>query len=339
MKFLIAGFGSIGRRHFRNLLSLGERDIVLYRTHHSTLDENELAGFPVETDLRVALAYGPEAVIISNPTALHLDVAIPAAQCGCHLLIEKPISHSRARLDELQQAVKQNGTQVLVGFQFRFHPGLGQVKKLLQHRAIGDPYSVRAHWGEYLPAWHPWEDYKQGYAARLELGGGVLLTLSHPFDYLRWLFGEVDSVTAVTTCDGLNMPVEDLAEILLRFKSGLMGSVHLDYLQRPTSHWLEIIGSKGTMRWDNSDGSVRLAQAGKDGAISAWQDYPPPVGFERNSMFLEELRHFIDLVRGKAKPACTLNDGVMALDIALAALASAQQGQVIHPSEVKKSRA
>jgi len=129
MRVMIAGFGSIGRRHFRNLLALGEKDIVLYRTHHSTLPEAELAGFPVETDLRAALAYEPQAVIISNPTALHLDVAIPAAQCGCHLLVEKPISHSMARLDELQQAVKQNNVRVLVGYQFRFHPGLRLLKK------------------------------------------------------------------------------------------------------------------------------------------------------------------------------------------------------------------
>ncbi len=78
MKFLIAGLGSIGRRHLRNLLALGERDILLYRTHHSSLPDDELAGFPVETDLEAALAHQPDAVIVSNPTALHLQVAIPA---------------------------------------------------------------------------------------------------------------------------------------------------------------------------------------------------------------------------------------------------------------------
>ena len=92
MKFLIAGFGSIGRRHLRNLQALGERDILLYRSHHSTLPDEEIAGLPVETDLKAALAHHPDAVIISNPTALHLDVAIPAAQAGCAILLEKPIA-------------------------------------------------------------------------------------------------------------------------------------------------------------------------------------------------------------------------------------------------------
>ncbi len=325
MRVLIAGFGSIGRRHFRNLLALGERDIILYRTHHSTLPDDELAGFPVETDLRAALAYEPQAVIISNPTALHLDVAIPAAQCGCHLLIEKPLSHSMARLDELQQAVAQNGVRVLVGYQFRFHPGLQQLRELLHSQAIGVPQSVHAHWGEYLPAWHPWEDYKQAYASRPELGGGVVLTLSHPLDYLHWLFGEVEALATFTTQNGLDIPVEDQADIILRFKSGVQGNVHLDYIQRPASHWLEIIGTRGTIRWDNSNGVLRLAQVGKDGNATSWQEFSPPEGFERNTMFLDELRHFKDVVDGTASPACSLQDGVSALRLALSAL----QGQMI----------
>jgi predicted dehydrogenase len=325
MKYLIAGFGSIGRRHFRNLLTLGERDILVYHTHQSTLPDDELEGFPVESDLRVALAYEPDAVIISNPTALHLDVAIPSAQCGCHLLIEKPISHSLARLDELEGAAQQNQCRVLIGYQFRFHPGLQQVKKLLDEGAIGKPVSAHAHWGEYLPNWHPWEDYKHGYAARPELGGGVVLTLSHPLDYLRWLLGEVESLSAFTGRVGLNLPVEDTAEIALRYTSGALGSIHLDYLQRPASHWLEIIGTLGSLRWDNADGLVRLTRVGAQDKAVSQQEFYPPEGFGRNWMFLDELRHFCEVASGKAEPVCTLQDGIQSLRLSLRALASSQQ--------------
>ncbi|MEA2008366.1 MAG: Gfo/Idh/MocA family oxidoreductase, partial [Chloroflexota bacterium] len=196
MKFLIVGFGSIGRRHFHNLLALGYEDIMFYRSHKGTLEDDELKDFPVETDLEAALAHKPDAVIISNPTALHLDVAIPAAQAGCHILLEKPISHNMERVAEFQEVVEQSGSQVLVGFQFRFHPGLRRIKRLLVQKAIGRPLSVRAHWGNYLPDWHPWENYQKSFSARADLGGGVLLTLSHPLDYLRWLLGEIDSVWA-----------------------------------------------------------------------------------------------------------------------------------------------
>ena len=316
MKFLIAGFGSIGRRHLRNLLSLGESDILLYRTRHSTLPDDEIAAYPVETDLWAALAHRPDAVIIANPTALHLDVAIPAAEQGCHLLMEKPIAHNLERVSELQAALVRGGGKLLVGFQLRFHPTLQKAQALILEGAIGKPYSARAHWGEYLPNWHPWEDYRQSYAAREDLGGGVLRTLCHPFDYLRMLLGEYNVACALGGALGdLGLEVEDCAEVGLRFASGAIGSVHLDYLQQPPSHTLEIDGTSGTLRWDNASGALTLLRAGAPNA----ETFLPPDGFERNWLFLDELRNFIAAARGEAKPLCTLADGERALQIVLEA--------------------
>ncbi len=330
MKFMIAGLGSIGRRHFRNLLALGERAIVLYRTHQATLPDDELAGFPVETDLERALAHRPDAVIVSNPTALHLDVAIPAARAGCHLFLEKPVSHSLERLDELEEALRQGGGRALVGFQFRFHPTLRMAAESVRSGGIGKVVSARAHWGEYLPNWHPWEDYRQGYAARQDLGGGVILTLCHPLDYLRFIVGEVGALWAFAGSLGeLGLGVEDTAEIGLRFTSGAVGSVHLDYLQRPPTHRLEVVGTRGTLRWDNADGVLQVYQADPaDGRAAEWQSFPPPEGFERNTMFLDQLRHFIAVVRGEQPPVCTLQDGVRALELALAAHRSDAQNTI-----------
>jgi len=328
VKFLIAGSGSIGRRHLRNLLTLGERDILLYRTHQSTLPDKELAPFPFETDLHAALAHKPDAVIISNPTSMHLQVAIPAAEAGCHLLIEKPVSHSLEGLDDLAQAVKSNACQVLVGFQFRFHPGLQKTAELLGQAAIGRPLSARAHWGEYLPGWHPWEDYRQGYSARPDLGGGVILTLSHPLDYLRWLLGDINTLWCFSASTGeLGLDVEDTAEIGLQFAGGVIGSVHLDYNQRPPAHHLEIIGTQGVLRWDNTDGAVHLYR--EDASSPSDEIFPPPDGFERNQLFLAEMRHFIQVTMGYKEPLCTLVDGIQALKLANAARDSAREGKLV----------
>jgi predicted dehydrogenase len=350
MKFLIAGLGSIGRRHLRNLVALGERDIILYRSGCSTLSDDDLAGFPVETDLQTALAQRPDGVVISNPTALHLDVAIPAAEAGCHLLLEKPISHTMERIDELKAAVARRGCQVLLGFQFRFHPGLQQVARLIAEEAIGRPLSVRANWGEYLPGWHPWEDYRHGYSARSDLGGGVVLTLCHPLDYLCWLFGDMDALWAFEGKLGdLDLSVEDTAEIGMRFCSGVLGSLHLSYNQRPATHRLEIIGTRGTIRWDNADGIVLLYRAPSEAdkpqtgpatgntttvvypvLSGGWESFPPPPGFERNTLFMDEMRNFFAAIRGEAHPACTLEDGICAMRLALAVHLSSQEGRIVN---------
>ncbi len=326
MKILIAGLGSVGRRHLRNLLALGETDLLLLRTHRATLPDEELRGLPVETELAAALKHKPQAVIVANPTALHLNIAIPAAEAGCHLFIEKPLSHSLEGVEELRAAARRGGGQVYIGFQYRFHPGLRLIKRLLTEGAVGRPVSARAHWGEYLPGWHPWEDYRQSYSARSDLGGGVILTLCHPLDYLRWLFGEVIALWAFAGRLGdLELDVEDTAEIGLRFMGGELAGLHLDYLQRPPPHRLEIIGVEGTICWDNSDGTVRLYRA----LSHTWEAFPPPSGFERNTMFLEQMRHFLGVARGEVEPACTLEDGVRALELALGALQSQRDGKLI----------
>ena len=112
MKFLIAGLGSIGRRHLRNLKALGHTDMLLYRTHQATLPDTDLSGFPTFTDLQQALAEKPNGVIVANPTALHLEVATASAKAGAALLIEKPVSDSLLGIRELQTALDEAGKPV-----------------------------------------------------------------------------------------------------------------------------------------------------------------------------------------------------------------------------------
>lgn len=272
------------------------------------MPEEELSTYPQETQLQTAfIKHKPDAVIISNPTAMHLEVAIPAAQAGCAILLEKPISNSMEGLDKLQSAVKQRGSKMLVGFQFRFHPGLQRAKQLISAGEIGRIISAHAHFGEYLPDWHPWEDYRQGYAARADMGGGVVLTQCHSLDYLTWLLGGIDSVCGLTAkLSDLDVDVEDTAKIALRFSSGALGSLHLDYNHQPPVHHFEVVGTKGSLHWDYADGATRIYRAGRD----EWEEYKLQPGWERNMMFLEEMKHFIAVARDETLPSCTLEDGI-----------------------------
>jgi predicted dehydrogenase len=340
MKYLIAGLGSVGRRHMRNLIALGETDIVFYRTHKATLPDDELAGYPVETDLGEALKkHKPDAVIVSNPTAFHLDVAIPAAEAGCAILLEKPISHSMERLDVLQSAVQKSRAKVLVAFQFRFHPGMVKAKQLIENGGIGRIISANVHFGEYLPAWHPWEDYRKGYAARADMGGGVVATQCHSLDYLPWLVGKkVESVWGFADkISDLEVTADDTAKIGLRFEGGALGSLHLDYNQQPPEHEFRIIGTDGTIKWNLADGAARIyrphpspSPSGRGGrGEGTWDVYPLAAGWERNVMFMEQTKHFVDVVGGKAEPSCTLGDGVQVMKIIAAVHESEKTGRLI----------
>jgi len=279
----------------------------------------------------------PDAVVVANPTSLHLDVAIPAAETGCHILLEKPVSHSLDRLGQLEKAAAKSGSKILVGFQFRYHPTLNKARELIQSDALGKILTVHVHWGEYLPQWHPWEDYRQSYAARADLGGGVIVTLTHPLDYLRFLLGDVASLWSFNEhLSALELDVEDFAEIGLKFSNGAVGGVHINYFQRPGVHKLEIVGMDGTMRWDNADGILHLFKM--PAPFGSYSDLPPapvtesfspPDGFERNQLFIAQTKHFIDIVRGNAQPICTLTDGVRALQMALAAYESQKTEKLV----------
>lgn len=306
MKFLIAGLGSIGRRHLRNLKTLGQTDLLLYRTHQATLPDTDLSGYPTYTDLREALAQKPDGVIVANPTSLHLEVATAAARAGAALLIEKPVSDSLLGIRELQAVLDQTGKPALVGFHLRYHPVLQQIKEMIDANQLGKPLKAHAHWGEYLPGWHPWEDYRQSYAARADLGGGALNTLSHPIDYLRWLMGEVRSLSAsLNNLSPLELDIEDNVELLLKFHSGSLATVHLDYYQRPPSHTLEISFEKGRISWNGSSGCAIVENVERE----TTDTFCPPEGFERNDMFLAEMEAFVRLCQGEGIPHCTLADG------------------------------
>ncbi len=326
-KILVVGLGSIGRRHLRNLVALGEHDVVLVRSHRSTLPDEELAGFPTEVDLSEALKkHRPDGVVIANPTALHLESALLAADTGCAILLEKPISHSLEGLEKLESTVERSGSKVLVGFQFRFHPALARAAQWIAEGAIGRIMSAHVYYGEYLPAWHPWEDYRKGYAARADLGGGVLLTQCHSLDYLPWLVGEAEAAWAfLARTSDLDVDVDDTAEIGLRCAGGVLAGLHLDFVQQPPSHDLQISGTGGLLRCDLLSGLARLYRA----EDKEWTEFPIPENWERNVMFQDEMGHFLAVARGEVDPACTLNDGLRVMRIIAAAQELQLSGRLV----------
>jgi predicted dehydrogenase len=321
-RVLIAGAGSIGRRHLHNLRQLGVHDIHLYRTHSQSL--KEAPKLPVFTDLKRALESMPQAVIVSTPTAFHMEIALAAARAGCHLFIEKPLAHSWDGVEELLSMVREKRLVALIGFDLRFDPGLCRIKGLIEQEHIGPLIAIHAQVGQYLPDWRTDEDYRDGMSAKKAAGGGVILDLSHELDYTSWLFGPIAGVACFADkLSNLEIETEDTASILLKFRNGAIGTVSLDYIQRFPSRTCRIIGELGTILWDYHGQKVAWYRHNK----KSWEEFDYS-GFERNDRFLAEMRHFLACLNGEESPKVDLAVGSSVLKIALAAKHSASTGSV-----------
>lgn len=322
-RILIAGLGSIGVRHLNNLRHLGVEDILLLRVKNEPV--KEAPHLPVFTSLKEALAQKPDAVIVSNPTSHHLDVALPAARAGCHLFVEKPLSHTWQNVETLLSVVKEKRLIGMVGFDMHFDPGLQKASQLLKDGVIGRVTAIQAQVGQYLPDWHPWEDYRKGVSARAEAGGGVILDLIHEIDYVTWLMGEAKEVISMNgRVSNLEIETEDTAAILIRFMNNVIGTINLDYIQRVLSRSCRIVGEEGTVTWDLVNQKVSWYLA----TDKAWHEFSY-AGFQRNDRFLAEMKHFLECLEGKREPEVNLAGGSQSLKIALAAKESGNTGKVV----------
>jgi predicted dehydrogenase len=313
---LIAGFGSAGRRHFRNLRLLGCRDFVFLRSGLSVLDDREIEDFPSTTRLEMALSYRPKVVVVATPSAMHLEIALPAAEAGCDLYIEKPLGDDLRDVDRLLAVVRERQLVAMLGCQFRFHPLFVELHAMVRGGRLGRIVGAMAEFGQYLPSWHPWEDHRNSYSARHELGGGAILTLIHPLDYLYLLFGDWRRIQAmVARVPALDTPAgEDWSNVNIEFANGVLAHVHVDYLERPAVHRLSVVGDAGRVVCDYEAGELYLRQTQGEAIISRVN-----VGFERNAMFLDAMGHFLACVRDRTDPRVPLADGAAVLRMALEA--------------------
>jgi len=329
-RFLVVGCGSIGKRHIDNLIALKAGDIIAH-----DVSQERLSGVAREYNIKAynslddALTQKPDAAFICTHTSLHIAPALSAAKSNCHLFIEKPLSHSLEGVDELIKIVAQKSLVTLVGCNMRFHPGIVIMKELLDKNSVGRVICARIQAGKYLPDWHPWEDYRRGYSARQDLGGGIILDGIHEIDYITWFLGEVSQVFCFSgKLSSLEIDTEDTAEILLRFSSGAIAEVHLDYIQRSYGRSCQIIGEEGTILWDLNERQVKLYTA----ESGTWQKFFQKPDYDTNEMYIEETKHFLQCIEGKNRPLQEINSAKRVLEIALAAKEAAKTGKVVRLS-------
>jgi predicted dehydrogenase len=300
MRIAVIGCGSIGLRHLRNLQSLNFVDLVAYDTNAKTLEEIESnIGVKSVGNIKDVWDMKPDVAVINTPTQMHMEAALVAVTKGCHVFIEKPLSHTLEDVKCLTDALNETDLISMVGCNMRFHPGPSQVKKWLDGGSVGQPISARIHTGSFLPRWRPEQDYHMNYSASAEWGGAILDCI-HEIDLAIWLLGEAKLLSSVKVpADSIHVQAEGLAEILLRHEGGAISSVHLNYVQRNYDRGIQIIGSEGTIQWrfDGANGETLLF--GQDGEIK--EQLPQPAGWSMNSMYMEEMQYFTSCIE-KGEP-------------------------------------
>jgi len=296
---IVVGCGSIGQRHAKNAKLLGVKDIILCDT-----DETRMRKFgdSIGTDLlfksyekAFASHSGVEAAIIATPSGMHLQPAAYLAGHGVNILIEKPLSDSLGGTAKLVALIRKRNIIGMMGQSYRFHEGFLALKSILASGGIGKVLHVSYLSGQYLPDWHPGTDYRKEYAAQKKLGGGVLLTsMSHGFDIVQWLFGDITEISGWKTKLGsLDMDVEDSFFCLLRTDKNVIVQCQSDFLQRDSRHQMTIIGEKGHIEADFIKNQIRLWTIEKqETQITNYQ-------FDPNKRYVEELRHFFNLISEK----------------------------------------
>lgn len=339
MRVLFIGLGGIGQRHLRIIrkLNLPNLEIIAFRERgltavindrlniESDLNIEKLHNIQVFTKLEEALAQNPEVTFVCNPTSKHLAVAISAANHGSDLFIEKALSNSMEGVSNLIEVSNRKNLICTVGYQMRFHPCLKELKQILDAHELGRVIAVNAEVGEFMPAWHKYEDYRDLYAAKKELGGGVITSQIHELDYLYWLFGPPKKIFALGGhLSNLEIDVEDVASTLMSCTyDGLDIPIHLhqDYLQQPTSRVCKVIGEDGIAVIDFV--AVKLMQYKKNGELIKEKHFRD---FDRNQLFLEQMENFFECVKIRRQPLVTLEDAAVSLKVALAIKKSLSTG-------------
>lgn len=311
---LICGLGSIGRRHLRHFRDLGVARIDAYSTGLGTMPI--LSGSEPDntySSLEEALLQKPQAAVICNPTSLHAETGLKCLEAGCHLLIEKPVDSDPSKASALLKTQKTSGLVVAVAHNMRFHPALKFLKKGIQERRWGEGLIATAHFGNYLPDWHPWEDYTQSYAARKELGGGAVLTHIHEIDFSEWLWGNGVSYAGLTSEKrSIGTDVDECAGVIIKHSSGVLSSITLSLSQKPATRDLRISFSKGNLHLDLLTANVDFTD--KDGVSHTVFSDPK---FDIDETYGLQAQGFIDAVVGKNSPLCTLQEAATSLAIAV----------------------
>ena len=311
---LIAGCGSIGKRHARVLHGLGVRDIRACDPVEAQRESmrGESPSVALGESYEAGLRDHPDTAFICTPPDMHIPMMEQALHAGCHVLCEKPLSDTTEGIDELDALAARLNRKVMIALCFRYHEGLLKAKRYLEEGRIGRLVAVRALMGEHLPDVRP--DYRSTFLARY----GGAFDLSHEVDLAVWYAGRpvrrVRSLSGTFSDIGIDAP--DVAEILIEFEDRCLATVHLDFFQRPRRRQTELLGTDGVVMvefasWDHCTVSRYEAARGE------WE--LEDLTTDRDDMFRSEDREFLQAVAEDRPVTCTIAEARRSVEVIAAA--------------------
>lgn len=313
MNILILGLGSIGRRHARCFRTLGVDRITGFDPDPERRAQfaREIQGetFALHNE---ALATKPDLAVVASPNIYHLPQARMLVAAGIPMLIEKPLGTDLELAAQLADAIRAGGLYTHVGSNWKFHPAFQTMKAWIEQGRIGIPTGLQVLAGQWLPDWHPYEDYRRMYAARTDLGGGAIFD-THELIYMQWLLGPICQFGGLKAQSGvLAIQTEDVAVAALRFESGALGCLLTDYIQRFPTRRYHISGSEGTIEWDNAEGKVVLHLPGRRAAEGVDVHVT-----DNNAMYLAQAARVLEDLRWQREPVTSVAEMLRVLDLQL----------------------
>lgn len=317
-RIAIVGLGSIGRRHIRTISS-SEPDIEIVAVRHQNRQpwtEESLVSVVVPNHLE-ALNNGVDAAIICSPASHHARDAWSYLNAGLPVLIEKPVAVSEADASLLTKNFPTR-PPLLVGYTFRYSDGVNLITQWLASGQSGRIIDAHFIARSFLPDWRPGQDYRSTVSAVSELGGGVLLELSHEIDMALAFLGPFIRLSAKLSSSGtLDIEVEDTAYLRLQSSQGVPVEINLDFHSRVPLRVVSIRGEKESLSWDLLTNSAEItSQSGAAFKIS--------LNDSRHDHFSRQLEHFLECANARETPRVTLQNGVNVLRMVDAARRSSQ---------------
>jgi predicted dehydrogenase len=337
MKFLIVGLGSMGKRRIRNLKRAGikDADIVGFDLKGERRAEAETT-YNVKTvdTFEKGMATNPTGLVISTPPNLHMGYAKSGVEAGKHFFAEAGTSPDG--LLEVAALAKKHKVVAAPSCTLRFQPSIAMMKDLIGQGRIGKVLTFTHHCGQWLPDWHPAEDYRTFYVSRRETGACREIV---PFEltWLNWLVGAKATRVAgmKAKLSKLDCDIDDVYQLLIGYDSGVIGHLQVDVLARAPVRHVRIIGEEGTLEWSIMAKKLEFYEV-KTGKWTTFAEPAPRIekGYSEMSneaMYDAEIAAYLAAIKGEKPWGNSLEDDHATLELLLASEQSNDKNIIAKP--------